>query len=261
MSLVDRKDENELIESMNVDQDLNQWNSEIGPKRSIFWIIKAITISLVVIFVIYILGKGFYKASHEVYVDNSFDQDITIQINDMEEIDVPAFSHKIISLWAWEYTLSVNGEKIWEFEKKSWDRNAILNPLNDIYITEQVIYWDSSYIDILPSNVIEAFGNKAEGPFVTYDWIYFQWNWNYDLDQTLPEEINLRENEKYKIKTKLYRFTDFAEMYNRDYLIDEALDDSETIDDSQEVEGTQLLNDNEKENEMNIDSIIESVIK
>jgi len=220
MALVDR--EGDRV----VSQDMNENSLMEAPKMWLFTKLKYIFVACIAVFVIWTIWVWFYTSTHTLFIDNPTWSGITLQIGDMETIEMAAFSNQTIKLWAGIYSVSVNWEKVWDFEKKSLDTDSLLNPTDSIYITEYILYWDEEYLDKLPNNTIEAYGNVAEWPFDQYSWLYIVWDWDYWINEQLPEEVELRKSSAYKIKSKLYRFDDFVDMYNEYYAVEETSEES-----------------------------------
>ncbi len=212
MALVDREGNNQG------NQEINENTIIQKPKMWLFSKLKYIFIACIAIFVVWTISVWFYTATHTQFIDNPTGSWITVQIDDMEVITIAAYSNEVIRLWSWQYTVKMNWEIVWNFEKKSLDTKSLLNPTWGIYISEYMLYWEEEYIDKLPNNTIEAYWNVAEWPFEQYEWLYITWNWNYGTDESFPEEVELRKSKAYKIKSKLYRFDDFVDMYNEYYV-------------------------------------------
>jgi hypothetical protein len=162
--------------------------------------------------------KWMYQSTKTINVDNPSWSGITIQFNNQEEIFIDAYTNTVLNLNNWEYSLKVNNLDMWLFIKEWIWSKSFLNPTNEIYIQEYILYWDENNYDKLPNNLIEAYWNEAEGPFKKYEGIYISWDWNYFIAENYPDEVTMRQSQTYKIKSKLYRFDDFADMYNRDYI-------------------------------------------
>jgi hypothetical protein len=188
------------------------------PKKSIFSYIKIIFIIVVILFIGGTFIKWMYQSTKTINVDNPSWSGITIQFNNQEEIFIDAYTTRNLKLDNWEHSLKVNNLDMWLFIKEWVGNKNFLNPTNEIYIQEYILYWDENNYDKLPNNLIEAYWNEAEGPFKKYEGIYINWDWNYDISEQYPEEVTMRQSQTYKIKSKLYRFDDFADMYNRDYI-------------------------------------------
>ncbi|QFR39304.1 hypothetical protein A9Q91_03645 [Candidatus Gracilibacteria bacterium 28_42_T64] len=212
MALVDREGNNQG------NQEINENTIIQKPKMGLFSKLKYIFIACIAIFVVGTISVGFYTATHTQFIDNPTGSGITVQIDDMEVITIAAYSNEVIRLGSGQYTVKMNGEIVGNFEKKSLDTKSLLNPTGGIYISEYMLYGEEEYIDKLPNNTIEAYGNVAEGPFEQYEGLYITGNWNYGTDESFPEEVELRKSKAYKIKSKLYRFDDFVDMYNEYYV-------------------------------------------
>jgi hypothetical protein len=208
MSLVDRAGDNPTTPE-NVDK--------IKKTNSVFWKIRIAFYVILILVVVWIFATAFYSKSHTIYVDNPTWTWITFKIWDKIQEKLEPYSHKSINISPWKYDLVVDWKNIWSFEKKYLEWNTFLNPTQDIYIQEYTLYWDEVGFDKLPNNHIEVFWNKIEWPFKSYSWIYIDWDWNYDLDEAFPSEVKLKKWKDYSIKSKIYRFDEFAQMYNESY--------------------------------------------
>lgn len=218
MSLVQREDS---VESENI-SDLENIESNEKPKRSFWWVIKTTFIVIFVIWIISVVGSSFYSNAHTIMVDNPTWSWILVHIDDKDDINIPAFGSLEIDIDSWEHSLYLDGKKVWVFEKKFTDFDAFLNPTLDIYIAEYLLYSDDDkYFEKLPNNKIEAYGNEAEGPFKKYEWVYISWDWDYDLSEAFPDEVDMNRWQNYAIKQKIYRFDDFVDMYNENYVEEE----------------------------------------
>jgi len=209
-----------FIMPLNVDITNNNSTEQLEtfqkPKMSLFNKIKFILTSLFVVLVLWYLATLYYLSTQKLLIDNPTDKGITIQIDDID-----SYTSKMIKLWSWKYSLKVNWKNIWDFEKKSGDRNSLLNPTNEIYIAEYILYWDEASFDKLPINKIEAYWNETEWPFKKYEWLYIPWDWDYWINDEASSEVTLSKYSSYTIRSKLYRFNDFVDMYNKVYSLPE----------------------------------------
>jgi len=70
-------------------------------------------------------------------------------------------------------------------------------------------------------NVDLYYDDQIEWPFQSYTWYYISGDWDYGFLQEFPEEVTLWKYQSYTIKTKLYRYDDFVDMYNQYYTYEE----------------------------------------
>lgn len=215
MNEIELVDNNEVIEKK--------------PKKSLFSYIKIIFILVVVLFIAWTFIQWIYTWTKSITVDNPSWSGITIQFNEEDQIFIDAYTTKTLELDNWKYSLKVNNEDMWMFIKEWIWSKSFLNPTNEIYIQEYILYWDENNFDKLPNNLIEAYWNQAEWPFKKYEGIYISWDWNYFLDENYPDEVTMRQSQTYKIKSKLYRFDGFADMYNQDY-VEEYIEETPILD-------------------------------
>lgn len=194
--------------------------------KSVFWVIKIIFSVIVLWSIAGIVGYFYYLDSHSIYVDNPTWTWIVFQIWDMPPENLAAYSHTSLVLNPWRYTLKVDEKEVWSFEKWYLDFDAFLNPTNEIYIKEYLVYWSEKWYDKLPNNHIEVYWNPIDGPFEKLEWFYIKWSWNYDVDTEFPNEITLPKGSSYEIKSKIYRFDDFVDIYNTYYVEEEYEDES-----------------------------------
>lgn len=224
MSFVNREDTVNEIEWVNDNEVI-----ENKPKKSIFSYIKIIFILIVVLFIWGTFIQWMYAWTKTIKVDNPSWSGLIIQFNEQDEVFIDAYTTLTLELDNWEHSLKVNNQDMWIFIKEWVWTKSFLNPTNEIYIQEYILYWDENNYDKLPNNLIEAYWNQAEGPFKKYEGIYISWDWNYFIGENYPDEVTMRQSQTYKIKSKLYRFDDFADMYNRDYFA-ESIEETPELD-------------------------------
>lgn len=212
MSLVDRE-----IEKQELVGDIIGQDKKNG--ISVFSKIKTTLLLSFIILIIAWIWFSIYDWFRTTIIDNPYGTGITIQIDENDEFDLAPYTSKILKIWKWNHKLYVDWNFAWDFTKKEFFTSSFLNPTDDIYIQEYILYWEEQYTSKLPNNKIEAYWNEAEWPFKTYKWIYFEWDWNYSIDEIFPDEIKIEDD--YKIKSKLYRFDDFVDMFNTDYVVEE----------------------------------------
>lgn len=180
---------------------------------------KLIIYIILTIVILAIMGFSFYKDSQVMLIDNPTWTWIVVQIDDNPEITVYSHWFEEINVSFGKHSVTLNWEKIWEFDKKLTDRNFFLNPTNSIYMAEYVLYSESDdYYDKLPNNKVEAYGNEIEWPFKKYEGIYIVWDWSYGLIEDFPEATDLTKWSDYTIRQKVYRFNDFLDIYNTEYV-------------------------------------------
>ncbi len=196
---------------------------------------KLILYAIVAVVILWFWGFNFYNKTHTLLIDNPTWSGIIVQIDGKEDIDIPAFWFKEVDIDLWKHSVSLNGEDIWEFERKMNDTKSFLNPTNEIYLSEYLLYTDSDdeekvdeYFKNLPNNKIEAYDNEAEWPFKKYEGMYIVWDWEYGLNEAFPEEVDIISWINYTIKQKVYRFDDFLVMYNENYASDDLEESSTT---------------------------------
>ncbi len=212
MSLVDRSSQELEI----LDEQIENTETPEKEKMWFFAKIKIIFVSIVVITVVFSLLSGLYMSSHTLNIDNPTGTWITVQIDEMDSILIPSLSTTQINLKSWTYTLKVNGEEKGKFTKDTLDFNAFLNPSEEFYVQEYILYWEQKYLDKLQIHEISMYNDTIEGPFKTYSWIYIKGDWDYGIDRNFPNEVKTKGS--YKIKSKLYRYSDFIDMFNQDYV-------------------------------------------
>lgn len=175
------------------------------------------------------IGSAFYL-SQKVTVDNPTAQTITVKIDDTEYTVEPRKQIEI-SLYPGEHNVLIAEKEMGIFQKQWFDYGSLLNPTQSTYILESIPYgtvpesWsDNSYKDI------DINGQQYYGPFEVITDLYFAkkqplnflqkkgYEWNYGLDQHEPEEETINTKSAYEVFVKIYRFDDFIEMYNEDYL-------------------------------------------
>ena len=217
MSLVKREDS---VESENTINSTETENSTYkAPEKSLFEKLKTLIISLVVIAAIWIWGYMFYKNWNSILVDNPTDKEISVKLNsDWVEKKISPNTGLEMKIKSGDNEVFLNWKSVWKFQKGYMDFNAFLNPTKSIYISEYWLYSDRDWYESkLPINKIEAYWNKTEGPFKKYEWLFIKWTWDYYLNQEFPETISLWKRKHYKIKEKLFRYSDFVKMYNKEY--------------------------------------------
>lgn len=192
--------------------------------------LKIWLILVVILLIFWGVFYWLYSNATTVYVDNPLDSQITFKIWDQEEHTLWAYTWITVKIKSWINKLYVNWEEVWTFEKKSLDWKGFLNPTKDVYVQEYLIYWDlEKWEKELPTWKVTAFDNDLEWPFKQLEWIFITWDWNYWLNEEFPETLDLPEWKDYIIRSKVYRFDDFVELYNKEYYKwwdDENLDNS-----------------------------------
>lgn len=214
MSLVDRQAE------LPIENNTSPQEEKIG--TSLVNKLKIFGIIAIIIFVLWSILYSFYNSSTHLIVDNPLADKISFQINNLPIETLQPYETKILNLNPWIYQLRVNGELLGNFEKKYSHTNAFLNPTQDIYVKEHMVYGDEAWYEKLPNNRVKLFNDEEiEWPFETFSGYYILWDWDYSFDEIFPESVSLGKYESFKIKTKLYRYDDFVEMYNEYYVFDE----------------------------------------
>jgi len=221
MSLVQRED-SEKVESIDV------INNDIDDNKVIFWTkTKIALLSFIIILLLSLWFSIFYYGEHNINIDNPSKDEISIIIDDNNSIKIKAYWNWNIKLKYWVHSVKLNWKNIWDFENKITDFNAFLNPLQYIYISEYNLYAYSEsdfekYYKKLPINNIEWYDwDKIEWPFSQYTGLYIVWNWDYDLFEEYDEKVEIKNWKWYAIKEKIFRYNDFANMYNERYIYDE----------------------------------------
>lgn len=213
MSLIDR--EKIAEEQENLVQEAQKTKSRF----SFLAKVKITFVSLVILFLAYSLISESIENKQKLTIDNPSLEEITVQLNNLEKHNISPETSVVIDVPAGEYEVKLNDEIVWKFTKQNHESDYILNPTKYIYLQEYILYWDQKYEDKIPNNIIEIDGETLEWPFKKYDWLYFNWDWNYDLDESYPASIKMKSS--YQIKSKLYRFFEFVDMYQADYMYTE----------------------------------------
>lgn len=220
MSLIDRTWENPIV----VWDDTTQ-----QPPKNNFFNIKVIFIVLVFAVIIWRFLYSFYLSTTTLLIDNPTSEEVVFQIWDLPEDSLGAYESKTIDLKSWVYDLKVDWELVGTFEKKAKDTHAFLNPTNDMYLKEFMVYGSEAWYDALPENTVDLYyDDQVQWPFESYTWYYISWDWDYWFDREFPEEVSLWKYQSYTIKSKLYRYDDFVDMYNTHYAYDEEETTNET---------------------------------
>lgn len=188
------------------------------PPKDSFSKIKIIFVVVVIALVVWRFVYSFYLSTTQLLIDNPTSEEVVFQIWDLPEDRLAGYESKTIDLKSGTYELKVDGEVVGTFEKKATDTHAFLNPTNDIYLKEFMVYWSEAWYDALPENTVDLFGDdQVQWPFESYTWYYISWDWDYSFDKEFPEEVSLGKYQSYSIKSKLYRYEDFVDMYNMHY--------------------------------------------
>lgn len=211
MSLIDRTWETTPVTEENTQ-----------PPKSNFFKIKIILAVVVIALVAWRFIYEFYLSATQLLIDNPTSDEIVFQIWDLPEDRLAWYESKIIDLKSGTYQLKVDWEVVGTFEKKATDTHAFLNPTNDMYLKEYIVYGSESWYDALPENTVDLFyDDQIQWPFESYTWYYISWDWDYSFDKEFPEEVSLWKYKTYAIKSKLYRYEDFVDMYNTHYAYEE----------------------------------------
>ena len=228
MSLVNRPWSEELVSEIKKEDTLEiiEENNEIEktekPWFSLWTKIKLLFGVIIVIWVVWSIWSWMYSNARTIMIDNPTGSGITLKIDTWEEISLNPNTSKTVKITSWEHIVYINWKEVWKFEKSFTDSNMFLNPTESIYIEEYILYLedqnDTSYDDKLPNSKIEAYWNTTEWPFKKYEWLVIKGNWDYGIDEKIPEKVSLGKRKKYKIVQKLYRFDDFVDMYNEVYI-------------------------------------------
>jgi len=180
------------------------------------------TVIIVLLIIAYLLINFFLIQFSKVIVDNPTKNEIIVSLDEKNNIKIPANSNAIIEVNNGEHSLYINWEKVGDFTKKFFDTNSFLNPTNEIYVSEYILYWNKDFLDRIPNNKISLYGDQIiEGPFKKYHWIYITWKWDYQINEAFPNDVDLRKWWDFKIKEKIYRNNDFIKMYNEKYYTEE----------------------------------------
>lgn len=213
MSLVDRWPD--------LYKNLENNNSTVKEKkRWVIWRIRIIIFILSIIILISIWTLITLDNKNKLTIDNPTLENIIVELNNIKKITIYPETSVEINIPNGKYEVKLNNKVVWSFEKKSFQHRYILNPTNYIYLQEYILYWDQKYENKIPNNIINIDSQELEWPFKKYEWLYFTWDWNYSLDDYLPESIKISWN--YEIKSKIYRFFQFVDMYNNDYAAPES---------------------------------------
>lgn len=197
------------------------------PRMSSWAKIKIVAVLLIVLLVWWSFVAWMINSSRTLDIDNPTGSGIILQFNDMPEIKISAHTFESIDLGTGIYTVTVDGNNIGTFEKKFLDGSSFLNPTLSPYIKEEAFYGDEKYIDKLKYRTVTIGENQIEWPFEVFEDLYVKGSWNYDLDENYPSEVSVKSKKKYKIKSKIYRIWDFIDMYNREYAIQDVVENSE----------------------------------
>lgn len=213
MSLIDRQGDNslEIIE-----------DQPSPPPKNTFAKVKIAFVALIVLLIAGRFLYSFYLSTSTLLVDNPTSEAITFQIWDMPEQTLQPFESKTIDLKTGTYDLKIDGQVVSTFQKKSTHTQAFLNPTNEMYLKEYMVYGSEAWYNSLPENKVDLYYNdQIEWPFQSYTWYYISGDWDYGFLQEFPEEVTLWKYQSYTIKTKLYRYDDFVDMYNQYYTYEE----------------------------------------
>lgn len=172
------------------------------------------------IFLVLVIGAWFifYTNATNIYVDNPTETPLSFKISDWEEYSLAAYTWMEVKLKTWNNKLFVNWAEVWSFDRKSVWPKSFLNPTEDVYVQEYLVYGDlEKWRDSLPNGKVTAYDNDLEWPFKQLEWIYITWDWDYWLNEDFPDEITIPEWKSFVVKSKVYRFDDFVDMYNVEY--------------------------------------------
>ncbi len=156
----------------------------------------------------------------EVEIDNPTDKEITVKIGDKEAVKIPAESTKTMKLAEGEYKISLDDKVVGTIKRTKEDVNAVINPTLSTYVNDYVSYEEKTGItpeSDFPQWKVEYIGYEFEGPFTVSNELYVNFGSDYNLTQTLPEELKTFSEKKYDIKTKVFRIKDYFSEYASTY--------------------------------------------
>lgn len=188
-------------------------------KKMSSWLITVIVI--VAVGAIGALYSWYQKVASPLIIDNPTAASITVVVNE-ETYTVPAGEYVKASLpfGEWTYTVSLNGQEVWSFQKQSTDGKAILNPTMSMYIEERQLYGDEQAETIaLTKGDIENTTVCIDGK--NYEWynlkaytgLYFAQERDYGIDEESPESTAVPVGASYATKDELFRKQQILTIY------------------------------------------------
>lgn len=166
-------------------------------------------------------------------IDNSFDKDVKVKIDDWEEITFKAGDVWHYKISEWEHTVLVDGKEIWKFTKKmpeNYDAKmwySVLNLAKVRYVNAFVYYFSPEFDEKLnDEKILEKFNKevvpKYSDTFVSDFFIEPKYNFNLvtayiENTEDLPEELALPEGQDYVFYYHLMVEDYFAENFPESY--------------------------------------------
>lgn len=167
-------------------------------------------------------------------IDNSFDKDVVVKIDDWDEITFKAGDVWHYKISEWEHTVLVDGKEIWKFTKKmpeNYDAKmwySVLNLAKVRYVNAFVYYFSSEFDEKLSNDekILEKFNKevvpKYSDTFISDFFIEPKYNFNLvtayiENTEDLPKELALPEGQDYVFYHHLMVEDYFAENFPESY--------------------------------------------
>lgn len=151
-------------------------------------------------------------------LDNPRMQAVVFTFGDGSEYEVGASSSSVINLEPGEYSVSVTtsgGDAIGDTTFKLKESGLLHSGAGNYVVWRQLYGLQKERKTLLNERWVEFDSIRAFGDLKLYpsDWLYIEKNWDYDLDEPLPDAQSLYISSDWVIESKVFRSKEFIETY------------------------------------------------